>query len=399
MKNIFKKVIAIVLVLGTLLTLCSCGAIGGKKVDLKDYIVIKYDGYSGEAKCSMTVDYEGLGALVDAEKRNKNILKLVKENGLESQGYIIEALSYMACWINVSFAEEYKNISNGDQLKVVVEVDKELVNLFGFTIEDVEKQLGLNFEATEFEIEAAGIEEYVLLDVFAQVEQYISCDENQINGEARPHINIPEDFEVQSGGITLKKGGFDNDEVYMYIDGSFIGGVYFASNGPASSGKEYEIVVKYSSAGFAENNLKYHGYKLEPMSKKYTAPEFKYERVKSSDELTAEQIVDLKGFVEDSIAEELKHGQLKDMYFYKLNSEEEQDIGVKAIVYGETTGWFPDTGYFIFTAKDVIVDKVGNVSADFTHFGKWNSYYTHDTYEDAYNENMTDPDYTFKKIS
>lgn len=395
MKKTVKKVIAIALVLSTLLTLCSCTSIGSEKINVEDYIEIIYDGFSGEADCRIDVDYEGMNALVDIDARNKKIAKLAKEYEIDTEDILVD-WSDMDSWIYVSLAENYEDISNGDKLKVIVEVSGRTADMFGFTMEDVEEILGVKFSGTEIEIEATGIKEYITIDIFSEIEKYFYVDENAVSGETYLSLNIPNDFEVQFGGLTLKTGANYRD-VNFYEGDNYLGSVNVICDEELTSEETYEVVLEYRDFYLA--SIEYYGYQVEPMSKTYTAPEFKYERITSKDDITAENIDYLKSLVKNSIAEEMESGQIIDLYYYKTTSSyRDFESGFVAIVCGKNPS-DSDTYYTDFTADDVLIDKDGNITAKFTKYGLWNSYGKYDTYEDAYNMGLDHTIYTYEKIA
>lgn len=391
MKNIFKKAIAVILTISTLLTLCSCGAIGKTKIKVEDYIEITYDGFSGEAVCRIDVDYEGMNSLVDVKSRNKNLSNLAKEYDIDAQE-LIEELAEMRSWIYVSLAEDYENISNGDKLKVIVEVSSRISNIFGFTMDDVEEMLGVNFSGTEIEIEATGIKEYVTIDVFSAIEQYFSVDENAISGEGRLSIKIPEDFEVQIGGLTLKDGG-DYSDVDFYEGDDYLVGADIVCDEKLTSGETYEVTLEYT--GFYSHSLKYYGYLVESMTKTYTAPEFKYKKLSSRDELSTENIVYLKSLVTNIISSGTDGEQFVEMYYYetKDSSSSNKKAGIIAIVY-RSEFYYTFSRYYTMIADNVVIDNAGNITAEFS-LGDW----AYDTLEETRSKGLNHDRYTYEKIA
>lgn len=87
MKTTIKKVLAILLVITTLTTLCSC-SIGKKKVDFKNYITVEYDGFNGYASAHLDYDLSSLNELVDEEKWENFAEELTELKGDDANGHL-----------------------------------------------------------------------------------------------------------------------------------------------------------------------------------------------------------------------------------------------------------------------------------------------------------------------
>lgn len=386
MKNILKKVIAIVLTLSTLLTLCSCGAIGRTKVDIKEYVEVEFDGLNGYATASLNVDYDGLNAVVA-----ENLQKFVSKMSDEQSDFLLLGLSDIRSYIVFDFKEEYSNLSNGDTVTVTISAQDEILNYLGWDFDDVEKELGIKFVDTEISFKVEGLQDGTYIDLFDGFEEYINYDgwayETKIivDGEATPVICLPEDFEKQVDDLYFVRAKWSSYTLKVIRNNEHIADIEYCIDSSAknlSSGDEFKITIRTSSK-LAEMNYVYDE------SKTFTVPTLST-RISSMEQLSAKDIQQIKNDIATQCnEEEAKVLEVKYLYFgtRKPTSTSMYANTILAAVNVED-GLFGSRGIYVWA--DVARTPEGKLVVDAYSYGT--------AYEGIEEKINNDENYTFKSM-
>ena len=140
-------------------------------IDLKEYIDIEFDGYSGSGNAKVSVNYEAMALLLS-------------NDGKDTFGAYATIND-----IQASSVENNGKLSNGDKITIKVSYNET-------TLENANVEL----KNTEIEYEVSGLEEKELLDIFKDVE--IIVTEIYIAGETDTY------------NVNVKYNGDVNDKYY-----------------------------------------------------------------------------------------------------------------------------------------------------------------------------------------
>ena len=325
MKTTIKKVLAILLVITTLTTLCSC-SIGKKKVDFKDYITVEYDGFNGYASAHLDYDLSSLNELVDEKKWGNFAEELTELKGDDAK-WTLAFVSGCDDFFEMDLEEYYQNLSNGDTIIVNVSVSGDMEYL-GVTLEDIEDLIGIKIKNTVIEIEVEGLVDAKTIDLFADVESYIDYNSGYdypINGKITPEIHFDFDGEKHVDNFTLSK--YNASSLVVSYNGERIGVIEFEISKIAknlSEGNSFTITL----VGY--EILEEYGYMPLSLTTTLTVPEAA-DAITSKSQITPEVLQQLKSLVLDN-----KKGkdQLKidECYFYTkksgANEYEKKENGV-----------------------------------------------------------------------
>lgn len=386
MKKYLKKVVAIILTISTLLTLCSCGTIGKIKVDAKEYIEIECNGLNGYATASLNVDYDGLNAVVA-----ENLQKFVSKMSDKQSDFLLLGLSDIRSYIVFDFKEEYSNLSNGDTVTVTISAQDEILNYLGWDFDDVEKELGIKFVDTEISFKVEGLQDGTYINLFDGFEEYINYDgwvyETKIivDGEATPVICLPEDFEKQVDDLYFVRARWSSYTLKVIRNNEHIADIEYCIDSSAknlSSGDEFKITIRTSSK-LAEMNYVYDE------SKTFTVPTLST-RISSMEQLSAKDIQQIKNDIATQCnEEEAKVLEVKYLYFgtRKPTSTSMYANTILAAVNVED-GLFGSRGIYVWV--DVARTPEGKLVVD--------AYSYQTAYEGIEEKINNDKSYTFKSL-
>lgn len=391
MKKIIKKVIAIVLTLSTLLTLCSCGAIGRTKVDIKDYVEVEFDGLNGYATASLNVDYDRLNDLV-AEDMQKFVSKITKDNS----ELLLFGLYDIGNYIKIDFKEEYHNLSNGDTVTVTVSPQEETLKLFGIDYKDVEKGLGIKFVDTEVSFKVEGLQDGTFVDLFEGIEEYIDYDGSVyettpvVDGEASPIINFPNGYTKQIGDLYLvQKVGYCNVLKVIYNNQTIAeikyNRVYDTKNKEEyylDGGEEFVISV----SGYSD--LEEYNFVCEN-SKTFVVPAL-CTRVTSMEQISAKEIQQIKNDITTQCTEE--KGKVLEVKYLYYGTRKATSVSGKANVVLAAVNieddLFGSRGVYVWV--DLLRTPEGKLVVDAYSYGT--------AYEGIEEKINNDENYTFKSM-
>lgn len=176
-------ILLMISLLFVMLPLSSCG--GSKKVSLEKYaeIVFREPTYNGYATPRLEVDTDTLDASVPEETMRKFHKKV--SLALLGSGNKLSDIIYF------DFAEDYKNLKNGDTIEVVVkpEADLELCGIT--TLEQLGKELGVRFSSEKWSFRVKGLPDPSMQTVDLQA--LLRVDFGKYNGYATPSISLDGD--------------------------------------------------------------------------------------------------------------------------------------------------------------------------------------------------------------
>ncbi|MBQ4244071.1 MAG: hypothetical protein II702_04060, partial [Clostridia bacterium] len=156
--KIAKIVLPLFLITAMLFCMTACGAKSAEK-----YIGVKFDGYDGFGSATVEIDTKAVKDDFNIDKIDKYFDKLkdeAKEND-EDVYYELKQISLdklqkkdpLNVFYDIEIEGENKNLKNGDQVTVTIDVSKTLDDL-GISREDIEKGTGIKLpESKEFTVE------------------------------------------------------------------------------------------------------------------------------------------------------------------------------------------------------------------------------------------------------
>ena len=391
MKNILKKVIAIVLTLSTLLTLCSCGAIGRTKVDIKDYVEVEFDGLNGYATASLNVDYDRLNDLV-AEDMQKFVSKITKDNG----ELLLFGLYDISNYIKIDFKEDYSNLSNGDTVTVTVSAQEETLKLFGIDYKDVEKGLGIKFVDTEVSFKVEGLQDGIFIDIFEGIEEYISykymgsVGDMVIEGEAHPSVIFPKDYTKQIGDLYFVRDSWYSNVLDVIYNNQTIAEIKYNRVYDTKNEDEFyldggeEFVISVS--GYSD--LEEYNFVCEN-SKTFVVPAL-CTRVTSMEQISAKEIQQIKNDITTQCTEE--KGKVLEVKYLYYGTRKATSVSGKANVVLAAVNieddWFGSRGVYVWV--DLLRTPEGKLVVDAYSYGT--------AYEGIEEKINNDENYTFKSM-
>ncbi len=167
------------------------------EIDFKDYIEVKFSGYSGSGKADVSVNYDAMTLLLSdgGSKDTMDAYAVVHD-------------------VQASSVENNGKLSNGDKVKIEVSYNEKAV-----------ENANVKVKNTELEFEVSGLEEKEVLDIFKDVEIVVS--EIYIEGETDTYnVNVKYNGKVKDiyygkfkSFITTDKDG--NDKTY-YKEGETV---------------------------------------------------------------------------------------------------------------------------------------------------------------------------------
>ena len=148
-KNL-KAVISLVLAVLTVTTVFSSCSVGKTKIDIEDFVTVEFSSFNKHATPKLTIDYDALENLVEAEKMKKYFAK-VNPQEAELYNYYGDSASLWT-FIDIKFAEDYKNLANGDTVVVTAFPSSEMESE-GQTMKDIVPCLGIKIKDAEIKVE------------------------------------------------------------------------------------------------------------------------------------------------------------------------------------------------------------------------------------------------------
>ena len=224
----FKFALLAICILIVVLVITSCGK---TTIKVADYVDISVKGGNGYATPTLKVDTTSLDdeyPLTEKQKKSlyNTFMKLYKKSPklqeeMPSKSYYEDLIkSYLddanlSNFVVMEFAEEYENISNDDELRVIVRPNTYLVkilntadNLKNLTTPELEEILGVSFK--ECVIKVSGLADLREIDIFSYIEPYYNLDFFGTDDEATALFswkeNVEElEFQIDDIYFTYKK--------------------------------------------------------------------------------------------------------------------------------------------------------------------------------------------------
>lgn len=380
-----KKIIAVVLAISSLLALCSCSA-GREKIDLEDFITIKFSKYNGYGTANINLDEEALEPLIDYEKASEFCAE-IRELGGETTLSLAFLEKYTDLF-SVEFVEEYENLSNGDKVKIVVKSELEEI---GYDLKDVEKGLGIKFKDTEITYEVEGLVDAKVIDVLDGIEEYvkyrdISGIKDAPSGEVYPTIIFPEDYERKIDDIYLTPKSYYRNVLNVVYNHEIVAELVFEASGQELSIGDEFVVSVYEN----DSSLDEYDYVLAHTNKKLTVPKI-IKRLTSKEELTNDRITTIKEKALKYAKEELNSEGFCKVYFYSPKpSAATTACGI--VVIADSNTWLSLNGYRKISVQTLI-------TPDDTLEVEFNAeLVTYDTFEDVYETQLNHNAFVYEEI-
>lgn len=136
-----RKIGLVLLVSAMFFLLAGCGK---KKVDLSEYVVVTYTGIDGKATANVAMDFDAMADILIDEKASDS----------ENAARLLGLSATISCK-----ADKTEGLSNGDEIEVKVRWNG-----------DVAEKYGLEFSAEPKVFTVSGLEEGVVLDLFADMQ-------------------------------------------------------------------------------------------------------------------------------------------------------------------------------------------------------------------------------------
>ena len=336
MKKAIKSVVSIAIISTLILTMCSC-SIFRKRIDFEDYIEITYSSFNGHAYPHMKIDKSAIEDEITDEKLSKYFSKVCEQ---EYKMYSAWGESVVFSDIfEVEFAENYKNLSNGDEIIINI-LPSAMLEDEGETIKSIQKGLGIKIDDTEIKIKVSGLEDAFELDLFEDIANHVTFE--GANGYGEIKFNYPDDYERQIGNfyIVREYGIFkivsNNQQIATYT--------MSCDNENLSNGDNAIVRIEMSDHG--TNSLANYGSVVKSMQCAIKTPDLG-EYIKASDELSIEEMMTLK----DKIMSEQTNVQYMSTYFatIKKSAVSTTDYKCKLVVFGKKTGTLFSNGIYAYT--------------------------------------------------
>lgn len=260
MRKIFLALITLVIITA----FASCGGIDTtKEITTQDYVTVVYDGNSGYATASITVDEATLMQEFDQQKLSETFESLMGIPSSESVD-VFDFFEY-------KFANEYTNLSNGDTVDVVVVVSEQLSEQ-GKTLDDIKQLLNVTFTEESITFTVDGLDETPIFDIFAYVDDYIVF--KGANGNGVVDVRFPEDFEFVYGDFKLEAVADNYSRLALSYLGEVLGEISYGEYGGYSRTLSNGDVVMMEALGYNYTNIKGKienlGHVVPTMKKEYT---------------------------------------------------------------------------------------------------------------------------------
>ncbi len=269
-KGFIKKTTAALLIIATLLTLCSCSS---GTASIKKGVDLVFTGANGHAKASVNADYETLGKSINAKKAAKYYAKLTSASfgGALTDAVLSEESDpdrLFRTFFRLVIADNSNELKNGDKVTVNVEVS-EYMEMLGQTFKDVKKGTGCNVPET-LEFKVSGLEDAKEIDAFANLSKIVKF--KGANGHAKAYIDIDEDYSVADGTVTVSYGGYDN---YLKVSagGTDITSVKVTVEENENLNKGDKVAVSFEDSESLNNRLMDYGYVLKAETANATVPD------------------------------------------------------------------------------------------------------------------------------
>lgn len=282
-KNFLKSIIAFVMTLTLAFSLFSC-SVGSKQIDLLDFLSITYSSFNEYATPHLNVDKDAIEEAISREKLEEYFSSVSKQkyDMYKAWGESV----YFDDIFQIDFAEDYSNLSNGNTITVRIAPNEELSEV-GETIKSIQKGLKISFKDTEIDIKVEGLIDAQKLDLFEDIEQYISFVGASGNGKIV--FTHPDDYQRQIGGFYIKKVSKYFEIIYNNKKiGSFS---YKSENENLSSGTDTNIVLVLGTD--TEKNLSTYGCVAKSTEYLVKTPNLGT-YVNSLDDVTKEDLILLK---------------------------------------------------------------------------------------------------------
>lgn len=366
-----KATLAIILAAVTaLLTFCSCSA-GKKKIDIEDYITVEYSSFNRHATAKLTVDYDAIEALVDDEKMSRYFAK-VNPQDAEIYSYYGDSSSLWT-FIDIGFAQEYKNLANGDVITVTATPSEEMESA-GKTLKDIEKGLGISIKDAEIKVE--GLEEAKEIDLFTGIEDFYTF--TGVNGSGMIKIEVPNDISIKVGDFYLKQKTFSNGLEIIHNNQSL--GVYTLQ--PETDGEALGILTPkddYKKGDIAKISISYRydlktnlenlGYVAKSEEYKITVPDLG-SYVTSASQLSKADIEAIKKEFTEEVLNKDSSVQLVSAYFGTINPDQTCEDKKKTAVFIHCTyNVIFSTRYKYYMVDSLVKNDAGEFEFNLNTFG------------------------------
>ena len=379
-----KKIFLVLITLAMVTSFASCG-VGAQKIDMRDYVTVTYDSFNGYATADIEVDKEGIMERIDNEK----LVAFVKE----MIGYYpLYGTMTAEDLFDFNFAEEYENLSNGDKIELVVDIDSSFLE-FGVTLEEMEKALGIKVSNKNISFKVEGLEEANLFDIFADIENIIKFE--GANGFGTASVTFSRDYVFQQGDFYFSaEDTFYSNEVDVIYNNKVIGEVtYYCDTKNLSNGEKVVVTTKT----YLRDALEEMGYIIPEYSKEYTVSGLG-DYITSTDQLTDEVSAKVFSAIEEKIYEKFDSSKVELAGFYigqiKPGKELKSNAPTEAVIIFKYQDSWVGTTYCVAGAYDIIVYDDGEISAGITVGSSWSG---SSSLEAKYNE-LNHDEYVIEEI-
>lgn len=398
MKNTIKKVIAILLAITTLISLCSC-SVDKEAVDFSENVTVTFDGFNGYGTATLHYDSTFLEELTDVDKLSKFEKKFQEDGGMDAM-FVAEYLKDYGDLFKVEFAEEYSNLSNGDVVKVNILVSDDM-DLLGLTMEDVENGVGLSVADTELEFTVEGLSDSRTIDLFSDIENHISysgLNAVPVNGEIAPSMSYDKEYEKQIGEFVFY--GYSSSTLIVTYNDEKIGEIRYKIEDSSKEMSEGDtFTVKVSGYEFFEN----YGYMPAAESITITVPDVA-DKLTSKDQLTSDVLSNIQTKILGQLKEEKDNPESVEIvakyYFEKkpnANPYSRLESGVVFVYSFTVDGWGTSGSWTSYSCAitEAVINTDG--SADLVNTDCM-TYRAYNSIEEAYSNLLDHDNYTFEKI-
>ncbi len=387
-----KAVVSLVLAVLTVTTVFSSCSLGKTKIDIEDFVTVEFTSFNKHAKPQLTIDYDAVENLVEAEKMKRYFAK-VNPQEAELYNYFGDSASLWT-FIDIKFAQEYENLANGDTV-VVTAVPSSEMESAGQSLKDIEKGLGVKIKDAEIKVE--GLADAKEIDLFKDIEKYFSFE--GVNGKGKIDISIPEDTSYQIEDFYFKRTGYNTFNV-VYNNESLGNLTYDVK--PDESGyaktdfKQGDVCTIQMVNPTLTFNLEKLGYVAKAEEYTVTVPDLG-SYITSKDQLTQKDMEILKkALVDHMINEGYGNPEIMATYYSKINpgevcDEDAKDIFV-AVIAADRTVVFTKRRAYLTEAYGLIKNAQGELRFETTDYRY--GYDSEDSLMATYNKK-----YTLEKLS
>ena len=340
------------------------------KVDLSQMFFVDFGEYEGYATPSVTVRTEPFQTAI-----NETLLEQWHDTKYSD---LLKGSYKCYRWFDAEFTETYNNLSNEDTVTVRLIASEELTKA-GITLEDIEKNLLLDFGTREHTFTVSGLETpQNVLDIFEGITDYISYsgvnEDGHIDSLVVPkdYTRIVDDlyFYWEKNGSTYTEGigEVKLSEIRVIHNNKRLCTISFSFDKlNVCTGDVVTLTAKVDTQAFKDL-----GYVIPTTKIQITVPEIgKYLMDKS--ELTPQIIQDAKDFYANySNADEL-HGIYLGKYLPGVEVKTNSTIFIRALIFEK--GFFSSEYRFV-DLDDVIIAPDGSIGG--YSICDWGSYKTID---------------------